>query len=176
MRLFIAFEVENLSDYFLALQKRFLSSADLTLTKEFHLTFKFLGEVNERRILDTVQRLKTIKFESFNAKTTKVQGFPNDRTPRVIWIGLEPKDKIIELQQKIDESLKGIFDKEERFEPHITLARVKYISNKKNLDEQIKIIKPAQKEIKIDNFKIIKSTLTPKGPEYEDVEIFLATK
>ncbi len=172
MRLFIAFEIKNLNEYFLELQKRFLSSADLTLTKTFHLTFKFLGEVEENKIPLIIQKLKTIQFESFDIKTTKIDGFPNARNPRVIWLGLEPRNKIIELQQRLDDSLSSLFEKEDKFEPHITLARVKYISNKKDLQEKIRTIKPAQKEIKIDKFKLIKSKLTPKGSEYEDVEIF----
>ena len=89
-----------------------------------------------------------------------------------MWVGLNPEEKVLELQKQIDESLKKMFRKENDFKAHITLARVKYIEDKKQFLQQLKNIKVENKKVEVRNFKLIKSTLTPKGPVYEDLAVF----
>lgn len=114
------------------------------------------------------EALNKLTFEDFKIKTTKIGVFPNENFIRVVWIGLEPKDKIIELKNKIDESLKDIFSKEKDFKPHITLARVKFVKDKQEFIKKLKQIKIEEKEFVIKDIKLIKSTLTSDGPVYED--------
>ena len=78
----------------------------------------------------------------------------------------------MELQSKIDESLKPLFKKEKEFKAHITLARVKYPEDKRGFVEQVKNIKVESKKIEIKDFRLIKSTLSPKGAVYEDLAVF----
>jgi len=174
MRLFIAIEVpEDIQDYFLELQKQIDTGlAKITLAKSFHLTLKFLGEVDENRKDKAVELLKNIKFESFSAESGNIGMFPNENYIRVVWIGLEPKDKIIELQQKIDNSLSALFAKDKRFHPHITLGRVKFVKDKKGFINLLREIKVEKKSFEVNGFKLIKSTLTPEGPVYEVLEEF----
>ena len=172
MRLFIAIDFNELRDYFVELQKLLPKNAKLSLTKTFHLTLKFLGEVqpdNADRIVDT---LKNIRFESFSVHLDSIGIFPTENYIRVVWVGLKPEEKILELQKNIDESLKELFKKEKDFKAHITLARVKYPENKKQFLEQLKKIKIERKKIEIKDFRLVKSTLTPKGPVYEDLGVF----
>ena len=169
MRLFIAIDFNELRDYFIGLQKLLPKNAKLSLTKTFHLTLKFLGEVqpdNADRIIDI---LKKIKFESFFVHLDSVGIFPTENYIRVVWVGLKPEEKILELQKKIDESLNKLFKKEKDFKAHITLARVKYPEDKKQFLEQLKKIEIENKKIKIKDFRLVKSTLTPSGPVYEDL-------
>ena len=98
--------------------------------------------------------------------------FPSESYIRVIWVGLKPEKCILDLQKDIDEKLKKLFKKEKNFKSHLTLARVKYIDDKKSFINKLKNIKIDDKKINIDNFKLIKSTLTGKGPIYEDICIF----
>ena len=102
----------------------------------------------------------------------KIGVFPNESYIRVIWIGLNPENEILELQKNIDENLKTLFKKEKDFKPHLTLARVKYIENKEDFINKLKNINIENKKIEINNFKLIKSTLTPNGPVYEELEVF----
>ena len=134
MRLFIAVDFNDLGDYFAKLQKLLPKNAKLSLTKTFHVTLKFLGEVQPDKA--------------------------------------EEEEKIIELQKNIDESLKRLFKKEKDFKAHITLARVKYPEDKKDFVDQIKNIKVESKKIEIKDFKLIKSTLSPKGQVYEELTLF----
>lgn len=172
MRLFIAIDFNGLKDYFAELQGQLPKNAKLSLVKSFHLTLKFLGEVQPNKIDEIAGILKTIKFEPFNVFTDSIGIFPTENYIRVVWVGLKPEDKIIELQNRVDEPLKKLFKKEKGFEPHITLCRVKSPEDKKSFVEQVKKIKVENKRIEIKEFRLVKSTLNPKGPVYEDLKVF----
>ncbi len=171
MRLFIALEFEP-KEYFFGIQKQISGDGKLNFTKTFHLTLKFLGEVNENRVDEIKKLISEIKFNSFSAETSNIGFFPSENYIRVVWIGLEPKRDILELQQQVDKKLLSFFPKEKNFEPHITLARVKFLKDKKDFVEKIKEIKIEKKVFEIKNFKLIKSTLASEGPVYEDLGVF----
>lgn len=175
MRLFIAIDFNELRDYFVELQSLLPKNAKLSFTKTFHITLKFLGEVQPNNVEIIVDILKNIKFEPFSVFLGSIGIFPTENYIRVVWIGLNPEEKVLELQNKIDEYLKPLFKKEKGFKAHITLARVKYPEDKKSFVEQLKKIKVGNKKVEIKNFKLIKSTLTPKGPIYEDLTVFNST-
>ncbi len=172
MRLFIAIDFNELRDYFIELQQLLPKNAKLSFTKTFHLTLKFLGEVQPDKVNKTINILKNIKLGHFSAFTDSIGIFPTENYIRVVWAGLKPEDKILELQKNIDESLKSLFKKEKDFKAHITLARVKYPEDKKQFLEQLRKIKVENKKIEVKDFRLVRSDLTPKGPVYEDLEVF----
>ncbi len=172
MRLFIAIDFNELKDYFDELQKSLPKNARLSFTKTFHLTLKFLGESQPNNAEKVADILKNIKFKHFSVHLDSIGIFPTENYIRVVWVGLKPEDKILELQKNIDDSLKELFKKEKGFKAHITLARVKYPEDKKSFVEQLKKIKVESKKIEIKDFRLVKSTLTPRGPVYEDLHVF----
>lgn len=172
MRLFIAIDFNELKDYFIKLQKLLPKNAKLSLTRTFHITLKFLGEVQPDKVENMIDALKKIKFEPFSVFLDSIGIFPSENYIRVVWAGINPEEKVLELQKNIDEALKPMFKKEKDFKAHITLARVKYPEDKKSFVQQIKNIEVENKKIEVKDFRLIKSTLTPKGPIYEDLKIF----
>jgi len=171
MRLFIALNFNELKDYFSGLQKQIpKEDAKLTFPKDFHLTLKFLGEVDDKNIDEIKRLLSEIKFEPFETDVTNI-GFFSEDFLRTVWIKADSK-QIHDLQKAIDEKLVSLFKAETRFEPHITLARVKFVKDKKGFTDKIKQIKTEKKAIKIKDFELIKSTLTPEGPVYEVLTTF----
>ena len=76
------------------------------------------------------------------------------------------------MQKQVDEALDGLFDKEFRFMGHITIARVKKVNNKDKFFEFLKKIKAKEVEFNVTSFKLMKSELFPKGPEYKVIEEF----
>ena len=172
MRLFIAIDFNELRDYFIELQKLLPKNAKLSLTKSFHITLKFFGEVQPDKVETITNTLKNIKFQSFSVFLDSIGIFPTENYIRVVWVGLKPEEKILELQKSIDELLKPLFKKEKEFKAHITLARVKYPEDKKQFLEEIKKIKIENKKIEIRDFRLIKSTLSPKGAIYENLAVF----
>ena len=102
--------------------------------------------------------------------TEKIGIFPDESYIRVVWIGFKGEDILFELHKSIDISLSRMFDMEKQFLGHITLARVKFVKDKKQFIEKLSSIKIEQKEFNIGSFKLYKSTLTKQGPVYEVVE------
>lgn len=173
MRVFIALETpKEVHDELIKLQKGFFPLIKGSFTKEFHLTLKFLGEVQEGKIKEIKGQLSEIKFNPFNLSLDVLGVFPNQDYIRVLWVGLKPKDKVLELQQKIEMSLNEIgFSKDKSFSSHITLARVKFVDNKQKLKEEL-TEKPNEISFDVNEFKLIKSTLTSQGPIYETIETY----
>ena len=176
MRLFIAIEIpEEIKDYLCGIQQEIANSKNkirLVNKGSMHLTLKFLGEVQPPKLDDIKNNLKKITFKPFSVVLDNIGVFPNEGYIRVVGVGLKPEEPVLELQKSIDENLKKLFKKEEDFKPHLTIARVKYIEDKKQFVDKLKRIKVDNKKIDVNNFKLVKSTLTPNGPIYEDLEVF----
>ncbi len=172
MRAFIAIETpKEVSNVLKEIQKKFEGSGKINFTSEpYHLTLKFLGEITEEQSEKVKTLLKDIKLKPFELELTSLGVFPNESYIRVLWAGVKG-EKVNELQQQIDTKLADMFGKDLRFHAHITLGRVKFVKNKAEMKELLKTKVPAIK-FEVKEFKLIKSKLTSKGPEYEDVEIF----
>lgn len=140
--------------------------------ENIHLTLKFIGEIDERKLEDIKTGLKKVlrEFSPFRLSFSGVGGFPNLRKPRVIWVGMkEDKQTVISLATKIEDALERYGIKKEKREksPHITIGRVKrpVVLDSKVVEEL---------EFKAESFKVaeiflIKSQLTPEGPIYTDI-------
>lgn len=172
MRLFIAIDFDDKS-YFKEMQDQIpTDTAKLNLTGSYHLTLKFLGEVEDNKADMIKERLGKIKVEPFSVSTGNVGFFPSESHINVIWVGFKDNNKIIHLQEQVENSLMDLFKKEDRFHPHITLARVKFVKDKEKFLDILKNIKIREKTFEIKNIKLIKSTLKPEGPVYEDLGVF----
>lgn len=182
MRLFIAINLDS-EDYFRDFQSRLGVLSDgikvrYTLPKSFHLTLKFLGEVNDSKVREIIAGLKEIKFGSFVTKTASLGFFPDEGYIRTVWIGLENREAILKLQKDVDGKLKDLFQKDARFQPHLTLERIKFIdpSNRKRFVDEVKRIAVRPKDFFVDSFELVESVLTPDGPVYKIIETFGAIK
>lgn len=142
--------------------------------QNLHLTLKFLGEISDYNLNQIKEVLKQIKFRKIEARLNDIGIFPSQNYVRVVWVGLEPSEEIKELRKKIDEVLSNIniAKKDKRFESHVTLARVKFILDKKAFAEKLQKVRVKQLDFNIDSFKLKKSTLTKTGPIYEDILVF----
>lgn len=172
MRLFIAFDVsDEVKNYCRQIQK-ILPDSNSKLVEDFHLTLRFLGEYDENETKELISNFSKIKFKKFVAKTNSLGVFPNENFIKVIWLGLEPKDKIKKLKEQIEKALK--LTKDKRFHPHITLARIKFIKNKREYMQRLKSIDTKELKFDVKSIKLYKSTLTPKGSVHEVIETALS--
>ena len=151
MRLFIAIEIPNdIKDYISQIQEHFQDKGLRLVNKDrMHLTLKFLGEIKKDKLDFIKNQLEKIKFNKFKVHLDKIGFFPNEKYIKVIWIGLKPEDLILGLQKDIDDRLKELFKKEKNFKPHLTLARVKYVEDKKGFIDKLKKIKIENRKIEI---------------------------
>ena len=176
MRLFIAFDVpDDAKEYMAKVQGKIgddLAEIRWVKKEQIHLTLKFLGEVQPDIATKIREELGKIKFNPFMVYLGSIGVFPSEDYIRVVWVGLEPENRIIGLQRSIDEKLRELFKKEKDFKAHITLGRVKYVGNKEQFFSKLKSIKAEKKSFRVDSFKLMKSTLEREGPVYEVVEEF----
>ncbi len=105
----------------------------------FHLTLKFLGDIDESDI-EPIGAVLTDALRPFprciiNAKGLGV--FPGLRRPRVLWVGLDGQP-LIALAAKVEEAVTGLgFAPEERpFRPHLTIGRVRHANRIERTIEQ----------------------------------------
>ncbi len=145
-----------------------------TEIENLHLTLKFLGEIEEEKILKVKENLKKIKLKKFKIKINKIGVF-SEKFIRIVWLGVDEQDeeskKLWDLQKEIDNKLNGIFEKEKRFMGHITIARVKNIKDKKKFLDRLNEIK-INVDFEVREFKLKESILKPEGPEYKDIEVY----
>ncbi|MFZ1970784.1 MAG: RNA 2',3'-cyclic phosphodiesterase [Candidatus Nanoarchaeia archaeon] len=137
-----------------------------TEKKNLHVTLKFLGEIDEDKILEVKKRLKEIKFSDFEAKLDKI-GFFDNTDRGVVWVNITNCEK---LQKEIDKKLEGLFQKEKRFMGHLTIARTKYIKNKREFLEKLDQIKISHFGFNIGEFDLKESVLTGQKHVYINLE------
>jgi 2'-5' RNA ligase len=178
IRSFIALDIDDkdLLDKFATIQEKICNTgADLKLVelKNIHITFKFLGEVNQITLDKVKGEMDGIKAFAFDIEFQEVGTFPNIKRPRVIWIGI--KKGLIELQKindQLDPKLRqlGFVSDRKGFSPHVTIARVRSGRNKKELIGILTEIKSTQfGYIQAGCLRLKKSTLTPEGPIYTTI-------
>lgn len=103
-----------------------------TRREQFHLTLKFLGDVDAARVqpLEEAIRAACRGFGPLHMRAERVGFFPDSRPPRVVWAGVRDEtDQLPRLQQAVDDATRDFTTEptEERFTGHITLARIKAI-------------------------------------------------
>jgi len=136
-----------------------------------HLTLKFLGEVDPETIPKLAEALEvsSASEHSFELRLRGLGCFPSQRSPRVIWCGIEgDAEALSRLQQKVEMPCSEFgFPPETRaFRPHLTLGRVKGKRNLQPLVDCIKIGSDLERSFKVDHYNIYKSTLRPHGAVY----------
>jgi len=134
-----------------------------------HITAKFLGEVDEKRLMLVQDALKTIAFTPFPVSAGAVT-VNNVKRPHTVWCAIDDGGKGEQLQNLIEAALTPLgFPREERrFTPHATVARVK--SPDPSLFTALsQLPDKTYGSCTVSGLKLKKSTLTPHGPVYEDL-------
>jgi len=142
-----------------------------------HLTLKFLGDIATDEV-DTVAAALTLAsagIRPFTLKARSLGAFPSERSPRVLWAGIEDHDELRTLHQNIEDRLfDSGFDKDGRpFHPHLTLARIKNPSAGRQLAKKLETTRPdIDVDFRVDYFVLFKSVLTQKGAEHTELKRF----
>jgi RNA 2',3'-cyclic 3'-phosphodiesterase len=177
LRTFIAVGLDQaIRDRTVALQETLSATgADVKWVEpeNLHLTLLFLGDVNDRDVLDVCRAVtdtcKTLPAFPMSVETTGC--FPNPRRPRTLWVGVgEGTQEVCAVHDALEKALLklGCYRREERrYTPHVTLGRVK------SEEADDKLIAALAKNAgwkggheTVREVLVMSSELGPKGPTY----------
>jgi len=140
----------------------------------FHLTLKFLGDVEPRRVdaLTDALRLACEGFGVLPLRAESIGVFPDLRRPRLIWVGVDDARKRLPLLQHAVEAAAAGFTSEGpegTFIGHVTLGRCKTIKRAQidMLAELTKVMENRQfGEWTADTVEVVRSEPGPGGSRY----------
>lgn len=139
-------------------------------SENIHLTLKFLGEIEQQSVDDVAEIVRGISFAPFRFKVEEVGVFPNTSRPSTIWAGItEGVSDLIMVFEMLDEKLSKLgFERERRrYQPHLTICRVRSGKNKEQLAEELLRLGDYEfGEVSVDRVSLKKSVLTSSGPIY----------
>lgn len=152
-----------------------------------HITLHFLGDVSPERaeLLRLALPGVVARHQRFRLRTADLGVFPNQRRPRVIWLGLYgPAHRLTTLHGAIGELLKEMDFPVEAgpLHPHVTLGRLRDVRNQPVRDLPARIVERFQAEsaagrasaanaipVPIDEIILYRSHLSHEGSRYEEI-------
>ncbi len=141
-----------------------------------HITLKFLGDTNPRKIRDIAGKLDWVagRTEPVELKTGAVGAFPSTRRPRVAWLGLEGETLPLErLADDVDEVAVelGFARERQRFRAHITIGRLRNRHDPPvDFEATINALIHAPAQMPVERIQLMRSVLGPAGPAYAIVD------
>jgi 2'-5' RNA ligase len=145
-----------------------------------HLTLKFLGEIDEAGAhrVGTVLADLAGRHGLFPLGLQGTGAFPDEKNPRVLWIGAYAGPGLAVFRDELDRALEPEgFEREQReFKPHLTLGRVKGPGRIREVMVELdKRRGETFGEMTARRIALFESRLLPDGPEYRIVrEVELA--
>lgn len=143
-----------------------------------HLTLKFLGPTAEEKIPEIVAAINNCvcDFEPFVLQFNKTGIFGSRYQPRVLWLGLnEVPEQLHPLANGIIDAMDRIGFKRDRqnFVPHLTLGRIKNLTDKPRFQEVIgNISQKIYISTSVEKLLLYESILHKDGPEYRVIDSF----
>lgn len=180
-RLFIGtfFDCENLFDV-IDTSKIFEPVKDIlepVAKNNIHLTWKFLGNVEQDKIKSLKEELIEVKSlkPQIKLKFDSIGIWPKSKKPKVLVLkGDKFPEELFDIYRKINISLKKLelVNDTKSFIPHITIARFRHKASinseyKKNISEI-----SYEKEITINSFSLVESIISDKPAVYKELKVY----
>jgi RNA 2',3'-cyclic 3'-phosphodiesterase len=143
-------------------------------TQNMHLTLKFLGDTSASH-LDFLRQMLTREADScaqFDMQLGGLGSFPNQRNPRLLWIGIRAPADLASLQKRLEDgSVRLGYKPEDRpFSPHLTIGRVRQPASLTDLQKVRAALTTIQLgnigTVRVDSVHLFKSDLLPGAPVY----------
>lgn len=125
-RLFTALEIPRNAALSLSLLRGGLPGARWIDVENYHITLRFIGDVDNRTADEIVDRLDRIDRPEFQISLMGTGSF-GSKKPHSVWAGVTPHPEMTALQGEIERLCQrvGLPPDPRRFAPHVTLARLK---------------------------------------------------
>lgn len=186
LRLFIAIllpeeireKIQDLIDF--SKDKLKFSPINWVKKENLHLTLRFIGEVNEAQLNSIYNACSNTvsKLSTFYVKLGSCGAFPEWGRARVLWIGLEPDDKLRDIAEFLNKNLcrAGFGVPDKPFSAHITLCRIKDRIRKDILETVMKEAKEdklgSSHNFLVNSISVVQSILRQEGSLYKTLKNF----
>jgi RNA 2',3'-cyclic 3'-phosphodiesterase len=129
MRLFVALDIEDEIRSrilrFMEAVNGFAPDVRWVRPESLHVTLKFMGNKSDDSVQEVKNALAAVRAESFEIAFREYGFFPNPKSARVFWVGIESGPPLFQLAKSVDDALTalGMEPEEHAYSPHLTLAR-----------------------------------------------------
>lgn len=125
-RLFTALEIPRNVAMSLSLLRGGIPGARWIDVENYHITLRFIGDVDNRTADEIVDRLDRIDRPEFQMQLTGIGSF-GSKKPHSVWAGVAPSPDMLALQGEIERICQriGLPPDPRKFAAHVTLARLK---------------------------------------------------
>jgi len=125
VRLFVALPIgEGLKEQLAALAGG-IPGARWVPPENYHLTLRFIGEVENVLADELDEALATIRAKPFDLTLRGLDVFEKAGRIQSLYVGVERCERLLHLQSKVETALQraGLPPERKKFAPHVTLAR-----------------------------------------------------
>ncbi len=128
-RLFTGLEIPAGLATDLAMLRGGISGARWIDVENYHLTLRFIGDIDDKTAYDVAAMLETVRRPAFKVTLEELGAFGGER-PRAIVAKAKPAQPLVELQAEQERLMRriGIAPEPRKFTPHVTLARLRHAS------------------------------------------------
>lgn len=125
-RLFVGLELPSSTRMMLSLLRGGLRKARWIDPENYHITLRFIGDIDDRIAEDVAFELSRIHRAPLAIKLTGLGSFGSGK-PHVVWARVEPTQALAELQAEQERILQrqGLPADGRKYKPHVTLARLR---------------------------------------------------
>ena len=147
-----------------------------TTLDNIHITLAFPGNTSGEKIesIDSILKIKCSELKGFQVLMRGAGVFKSFSDPRIIWAGFEKSEELLRLAYSVSDGLRDIgIDLESRpFNPHLTIARIKHVSDKEELKKHIGKYQNSDIQVVSVNEVILFESITMQdGPVYKPLSI-----
>ena len=125
-RLFTGLEIPREIAEDLAMCRGGLHGARWIDAEFYHLTLRFIGDIDDHLAHDVYETLGQIRRKPFTVTLDALDSFGGDK-PRAIIARAQPNPELVELQAEQERLIRriGMAPEPRKFKPHVTLARLR---------------------------------------------------
>ena len=143
----------------------------------FHLTLRFVGEVDGGVARDIDTALSRISVPALEVRLAGVGQFGSRGRPGMLWAGVPRTEALTRLRDKVERAVQtaGLEPEERKFSPHVTLARLRSADPDRVRSWLGEHAAFEAGPIPVDRFTLFRSHLGSEGAFYEVVEEYALT-
>jgi 2'-5' RNA ligase len=130
-RLFTGLEVPKEIGDALSMLRGGLPGARWIDPENYHITLRFIGDIDDRLASDIASLLDGVKRRAFEVRLEELASF-GGRKPRAVYAAVAPVSPLVDLQAEHERLMQrlGLEPEGRKYTPHVTLARLRDASSR----------------------------------------------